>query len=215
MPIVSELQKLSTSPMVELFLLADFNHTNIADEFRFTNWRSVTWLGNQYNHIDFKTSGFESNGRSLPRPRIQLSITGALINNYLKLYDDLIGATLYRYKTQESYLLADSAEMLAIEEWQIQQKTNEDHVAGIIEWELSAIDLENTNLPGRTYQSNYCEWQYRDGVGCPYSGLPVADINDQPTTNSLLDDCGRKIGSCRLRFGNTAQLPIGFFPVLQ
>jgi lambda family phage minor tail protein L len=198
--------------MVELFMLADFNPADPLEVFRFTPWRECTWLGQTWGHLDAKTSGFESNGRALPRPKIQVSNVQNAIGSIVKLYDDLLGATLWRYRTLENYIQTGSAEMLILEEWQIQQKTSQDNLA--IEWELSALDLENKQLPGRSYQAIYCASQYRS-VECGYSGLPVADINDQPTANPSLDDCGRKIGSCRLRFGDNAELPIDIQPGLQ
>jgi lambda family phage minor tail protein L len=209
MPITAELQKISTSPIVELFLLTDYNSNDPTEVFRFTPWRETNWLNHSWVHLDAKTSGFESNGRSLPRPKISIANIQNSIGSLVQLYNDLLGATLWRYRTLEIYLQTGAAELLQVEEWQFQQKTAHNNLT--IEWELSALNLENRYCPGRAYRANYCASQYRSPE-CGYTGPPVADINDVPTTNPALDNCGRKLGSCRLRFGNTAELPIDYFP---
>jgi lambda family phage minor tail protein L len=208
--LTADLQKISTAPMVELFMLAEFNANNSSEVFRFTPWRDTTWLGEQWSHLDAKTSGFESNGRTLPKPKISIANIQNTIGSLVQLYDDLLGATLYRYRTLESYLQVGSAELLQVEQWTIQQKTTHTNLA--IEWELSVLNLENTYCPGRAYRSNYCASQYRDPTTCGYNGPPVADINDNPVFSMALDKCGRKLGSCKLRFGANAELPIDYFP---
>jgi lambda family phage minor tail protein L len=195
--------------MVELFMLANFNSTNPSDVFRFTSWRSTTWLGETWGHLDAKTSGFESNGRTLPKPKISIANIQNSIGALVQLYDDLLGATLWRYRTLESYLQIGSAELLQVEPWTIQQKTTHNNLT--IEWELSALDLENRYCPGRAYRSGYCGSQYRSPE-CGYTGPPVADINDVYTGFMTLDNCGRKLGSCKLRFGANSELPIDYFP---
>jgi lambda family phage minor tail protein L len=190
-------------------MLANYNPAMPAEVFRFTPWRTVSWLGETWTHIDAKTSGFESNGRTFPKPKISIANIQNTIGSLVQLYDDLLGATLWRYRTLENYLQAGSAELLQIEQWTIQQKTNHNNIE--IGWELSILDLENRYCPGRAYRSNYCASQYRSPE-CGYTGPPVADINDIYTGSMALDDCGRKLGSCKLRFGNNAELPIDYFP---
>jgi lambda family phage minor tail protein L len=209
MPLTADLQKLSTSPIVELFMLANFNPANSSDVFRFTPWRTVLWLGKNWTHLDAKTSGFESNGRTFPKPQISIANIQNSIGSLVQLYDDLLGATLWRYRTLESYLQIGSAELLQVEQWTIQQKTTHNNLT--IGWELSILDLENRYCPGRAYRSNYCASQYRSSE-CGYTGPPVADINDNPVSTMALDVCGRKLGSCKLRFGANAELPIDYFP---
>ncbi|WP_244818032.1 hypothetical protein [Caballeronia sp. Lep1P3] len=49
------------------------------------------------------------------------------------------------------------------------------------------------------------------GTGCGYAGPPVADINDNPTRDATADASGKRLKSCKLRFGN-GRLPFGGFP---
>ena len=190
-------------------MLANFNPANPSEVFRFTPWRTVLWLGENWTHLDAKTSGFESNGRTFPKPQISIANIQNSIGSLVQLYDDLLGATLWRYRTLESYLQIGSAELLQVEQWTIQQKTSHNNLT--IGWELSILDLENRYCPGRAYRANYCASQYR-GPECGYTGPPVADINDNPVSTMALDACGRKLGSCKLRFGANAELPIDYFP---
>jgi len=47
---------------------------------------------------------------------------------------------------------------------------------------------------------------------CGYTGPAVADANDVPTTDPSRDQCGGRVGSCKLRFGADKPLPYGGFP---
>jgi lambda family phage minor tail protein L len=66
-------------------------------------------------------------------------------------------------------------------------------------------------LPRRQVVQNVCAWRYRSAE-CGYTGGAVADINDQPTTDPARDQCGKRLASCKLRFGQYAELPFGGFP---
>lgn len=66
-------------------------------------------------------------------------------------------------------------------------------------------------LPRRQCVQNVCPWQYRSAE-CGYTGGAVADKNDQATTDVAQDRCGKRLTSCRLRFGAFAELPFGGFP---
>ena len=74
----------------------------------------------------------------------------------------------------------------------------------------AAFDVENVVLPGRACTANACPWLYRSSE-CGYSGGAVADYNDIPTSDLTKDVCGKRDTSCRLRFGNYAELPYGAF----
>ena len=91
----------------------------------------------------------------------------------------------------------------------IEQKTAESAVS--ITWTLaSSLDLEGLQLPRRIITQNLCLWKYR-GSECGYTGGPVADAFDRPTSNANNDICGKRLKSCQLRFPNQS-LPFGGFP---
>lgn len=66
-------------------------------------------------------------------------------------------------------------------------------------------------LPRRQIIPNICWWAYR-GADCQYTGGPVARADDTATSDPQLDDCGKRLASCKLRFGAFAPLPFGGFP---
>ncbi|MDR0576936.1 MAG: phage minor tail protein L [Candidatus Accumulibacter sp.] len=109
---------------------------------------------------------------------------------------------------------ADPNVALPDEMYFVDRKATENSV--MIEWELtSAIDLVNIKLPRRQVIANTCPWKYR-GVECGYTGGAVADEYDKATTDVSKDKCGKRLASCKLRFGAASDnLRYGGFPAAQ
>lgn len=81
-----------------------------------------------------------------------------------------------------------------------------------VEFELaSATDLAGVRLPRRQIVQNCCSWRYR-GAECGYTGTSYFNINDVAVGSLSLDVCGKRLSSCRARFGSNAELPYGGFP---
>jgi lambda family phage minor tail protein L len=81
----------------------------------------------------------------------------------------------------------------------------------VVEFELAAaFDLVGVRAPKRQCISNVCQWVYRSAE-CSYSGTSYFTENDVATTLAN-DVCGKRLSSCKARFGSTAQLPFGSFP---
>lgn len=92
----------------------------------------------------------------------------------------------------------------------IDRKTAENR--DVVEFELvSAMDLAGVRAPKRQCIGNICQWQYRS-TECGYAGTSYFDASDEPVLNSALDVCGKRLNSCRVRFGENAELPFGSFP---
>lgn len=92
----------------------------------------------------------------------------------------------------------------------IDRKSGENRDA--IEFELSAsLDLAGVALPRRQIVQNYCPWRYR-GAECGYTGTNYYDTNDNPVGSLAQDVCGKRLSSCRARFGQYNALPYGGFP---
>ena len=88
----------------------------------------------------------------------------------------------------------------------IQQKETENKL--FVSFVLStAFDLDGCTLPKRRALRYNCVWVYR-GEGCGYSGGPVANAKDEPTTVAAEDVCGKRLASCRLRFPAPAPAPM-------
>jgi lambda family phage minor tail protein L len=81
----------------------------------------------------------------------------------------------------------------------------------VVEFELAAaFDLVGVRAPKRQCISNICQWVYRSAE-CSYTGTAYFTENDVATTVSN-DVCGKRLSSCKARFGSTAQLPFGSYP---
>ncbi len=220
----SEIQKLAPSALIELFILdasalgGDVHHfhagTNKLDS-------DVVWQGVTYVRYPVAASGFErrATGTS-PRPKIQASNIGGSLGADARNYGYYLGAKLIRKRTFARYLdavnfpggnpTADPNVALDDEVYIVNQKTGEGPVG--IEWELtSVLDLVGVQLPRRQIIANVCPWKYR-GQECGYTGGPVADAYDTPTSTLSKDVCGKRLASCKLRFGANNTLRYGGFP---
>lgn len=223
--ITSEIQKLTPSAIIELFVL---DATALSgDVFRFhagTNglMQKIVWQGQTYDPFPVQANGFEYNGNGqLPRPKIVVAnVTGAITAMVL-LYQDLLGAKLTRKRTFAKYLdavnfdggvnpTADATAEFADDIFFIDRKSNENR--DIVEFELAAaFDVTGVKLPRRQIIQNVCPWRYR-GSECGYTGTAYFNASDVSVGSPALDVCGKRLASCEARFGTNAQLPFGGFP---
>ncbi|MBA0284475.1 phage minor tail protein L [Stenotrophomonas maltophilia] len=143
-------------------------------------------------------------GRALEIDNVQFE-RGAVVTEFQLTGTDLVAS---RNPT------ADPNEHFLDEIWFIERKVSE--TKEVVEFELTtAIDLNGEQLPGRQIISGVCGWLIRGGYRgpfCGYTGPAVADANDVPTTDPARDQCGGRVGSCKLRFGADKPLPYGGFP---
>ena len=223
--ITVEIQKLEPSAVVELF---ELDATSFGgDLLRFhagTNGltANVVWQGNTYTAFPIKASGFDFSGNGqLPRPKLQVAnVTGA-ISLLVLTYDDMLGAKLTRKRTMVKYLdgdnfaggtnpTADSAAEFPDDVFFIDRKSSE--TRDMVEFELAAsFDVAGVRLPHRQIIQNVCVWRYK-GTECGYSGTNYFDANDDSVASSGLDVCGKRLTSCKARFGSIQPLPFGSFP---
>lgn len=226
-----DIQSLDAGSLVELFELDTSNLTAGAsgesELFRFhagTNAlrQPVVWQGETYSPFPIDATGFEVSGQgAIPRPRIRVANVSGLVGLLCNQLEDLIGARLTRKRTFVKYLdavnfpggvnpTADPNTHFPDDLWFVYRKASENKVA--VEFELSAaFDVQGVKLPRRQVIQNLCKWVYR-GTECGYAGGPVADIHDTATSDPTQDRCGKRIPSCKLRFGEFAELPYGGFP---
>lgn len=180
----------------------------------------VIWQGAEYVALPIEAEGFDINSKgALPRPKLRLANIDGLFSAAVRQSDDLIGCVLTRKRTFAKYLdavnfpggvnaNADPGQYLIDDIWFIDQKVAENRY--VVEWELaSAFDLQGVMLPYRQIIQNSCPWKYRGGE-CGWTGGYV-DTNDNPTNTQSLDFCGKRLSSCKARFGG-GTLPFGGFP---
>ena len=191
--------------------------------YRFANWsqvngQDVVYKTNTYTALPLEADGFELNtSGQLARPTLNFANVGLGITALTNTYDDLVGATVQRIRTLSTYLDgepdADPNAFWGPDEWVVEQKSNETKL--VVSFQLAIpFDLEGRALPGRRLLREQCQWIYKSDIGCGYSGSPFFDANDRPVSFPEQDVCGKRLTSCKLRFGNTARLPFGGFPGL-
>lgn len=81
----------------------------------------------------------------------------------------------------------------------------------LVEFELASIfDMAGIRAPKRQCIIR-CQWVYR-GNGCNYSGSNYFNASDEPVGSASLDVCGKRVDSCKARFGGNNELPFGGYP---
>lgn len=182
---------------------------------------NITWNGQTYIRLPIQAEGFEyGTTGTLPRPTLSVANLGGEISALLLLANaftpgnDLGGAIVTRIRTLKKYLdgeaAADPHAKFPDEIWYIDRKSAE--TRDVVQWELaSKFDLAGMMLPKRQIIANICQWQYRSGE-CGYTGSSYWNAKDEPVATLGADKCGKRLSSCKLRFGATSPLPFGSFP---
>ena len=149
------------------------------------------------------------------------SVTALLILvNAITIGNDLAGAELRRIRTLKKFLDAanfaagnadaDPYASMPEERYYIDRKTSESREAVVFEL-ASKFDLAGQKIPKRQCIANVCQWEYRSSE-CSYTGSNFFDINDNAAATLAQDACGKRLSSCKLRFGENGELPFGSFP---
>ena len=226
--VYEDLSVLEPNAIIELFQLhLDATLHGSSDIYYFHNGvnaavtGNVVWNGQSYVRLPLEATGFDySSSGSLPRPKLAVSNIGMYITeilldvNRITTGNDLGGAKVVRIRTLKKYLDgqagADPHAKFPDEIWYVDRKSNENRA--VVEFELaSKFDLVGVMLPRRQIIANVCQWVYRGGE-CGYTGSNYFNTQDQVVGTLALDACGKRISSCKLRFGATAELPFGSFP---
>lgn len=223
MGIQSEIQLLSPSAIVEMFVLdtTNFAGGGIAYFHAGTNklQQPLVWQGQQYQALPIDAEGFDIQTKgALPRPRMRIANINGLFSATVAQFDDLIGSKVIRKRTFAKYLdavnfpggtnpTADPNQYMPDDIWFVDRKASENKY--VIEWELaSAFDVQGVMLPFRQVVQNSCPWRYR-GPECGWTG-GYFNKNDQ-TCAQADDYCAKRLSSCKARFGS-GNLPFGGFP---
>lgn len=214
MSLNADIQTLEPGAIVQLFIV---DATTIGAElYHFHGYGrvgTVTFQGQDYDPWPMEARGFEMSGNSVPSPRLKMGNVGGFITALCLGFDDLVGAKVTRKRTLRKYMDgqpdADPDEEFSPDIWFIEQKIAE--TSEYVDFELaSALDFNGVQIPRRQIIQNYCPWRYR-GADCGYTGPPVADQWDVITSDASRDRCGKRLQSCKLRFGEQGELPFGGF----
>ena len=223
-----ELAKINPSAIIELFELrldATLHGSNDVYRWHAGSNADVTgdiiFGGETYQRLPVKADGFEyTNTGTLPRPKLAVTNLGSeitallLVVNQTTTGNDLGGAEVRRIRTLKKYLdgesTADPNAQFPQEIWYVDRKANE--TRDFVEFELaSKFDLAGQKIPKRQIIANVCQWKYRSDE-CSYTGTNYFDVNGNSVSTEAQDVCGKRVESCKLRFGNNGQLPFGSFP---
>ena len=173
-PIITDLQKINPSAIIELFTITtDATLHGSSTTYRFHNGTSlnangdIVWASNTYTKMPIQAEGFAFTNGQLPRPTLTISnalgtITAILLNvNAVTTGNDLTGSTVKRIRTLARYLEAsnfsagtnplgtpDPTAEFPQEIYKIDRKSGENREA--VQFELAAVfDLAGIRAPKR------------------------------------------------------------------
>jgi lambda family phage minor tail protein L len=226
--VYEELSVLAPNAIIELFQLKlDSTLHGTSDTYYFHAGANanvtgdITWNSEDYVRLPVQAEGFDyANGGTLPRPTFTVANLGGEISALLLLANavtpgnDLGGAEVTRIRTLKKFLDgepgADIHAKFPDEIWYVDRKSAE--TRDVVQWELaSKLDLAGMMMPKRQLIANICQWRYRSAE-CGYVGSNYFNAADQPVGTLAADVCGKRLSSCKLRFGATSELPFGSFP---
>lgn len=215
-------EKLDQDVLVELWTI---DLRNIGGQiYRFANdtnelGKNFIWQGHEFAVYPILGEGFEvSTQGTSNRPTLTISNALGFVTGAVEEYDQLKRATVYRHLVYKQFMDAEnfaegnsSADPLQEikTSYVIERMVSLTREQGVFELAVPS-ESDGATVPCRVMTSQNCCWQYR-GEGCGYTGHAVADESDMPTNDPSLDNCGKRLLSCKARFGETAVLPIGAF----
>ncbi len=188
--------------------------------------QDIVFDGDTYEAWPVQSSGWQASAEGVaPRPTITVANVSGVFTPLITANNDLKGCQVTRIRTYDRYLDdgadPDPTQILPLDVYLINRMTMLSDTE--VSWELmSYLDQQDVMLPGRQALRDYCGHTYRrytggsfdyTNVSCPYVGTTYLDDTDTATTNAN-DRCGRRLTSCRARFGANAELPFRGFPGL-
>ncbi len=169
---------------------------------------SVVWKGQTYQPYPIKGSGFENSVKGTSnRPTLAISNLFGLVTGLVNEFDDCLGAVVCRRQVYANnldpvnfanntnpnhnvhneivnYYVIEQVESLAVD---------------VVRFKLAIpTELDGLLLPARMMMANTCQFIYRSPE-CGYTGAPVANEKDQPTTDPKEDKCSKCMTGCSLR----------------
>ena len=196
----------------------------------------LVWDGQPYMALPIEVEGFEYSGQgTLPRPKMRISnLMGTITSLILTLPEGLEGAKFTRIRTLGRFLDAanfPSGSYVVSGYWVVGYDTGTSATADpfaefprevyfvdrksaenrdVVEFEMaSAFDMAGVRAPKRQCITR-CQWVYRSAE-CTYTGTNYFNASDVAVGNANQDVCGKRIDSCKARFGQNAELPHGGF----
>lgn len=210
-----ELAKLEQTALLDLFDVDMRQLTgkdgNRGELFRFyagTNelTQPIIWQGNRYTPFGVKAEGFEMSGQGASnRPTLTVVNFDGFVTALSNNFEQCLGAIVRRRQVYAQFL--DAANFKAgnrnadpqqerVSYYLIEQLTTLTQDIATFTLALPT-ETDNALINKRTILVT-CPWVYRS-TECSYTGNPVADEKDQPTTDPKKDKCSGCLRGCQLR----------------
>nr|DAP15930.1 MAG TPA: minor tail protein L [Caudoviricetes sp.] len=210
-----ELAKLEQTALLDLFEVDMRQLTgkdgNRGELFRFyagTNelTQPIIWQGNRYTPFGVKAEGFEMSGQGASnRPTLTVVNFDGFVTALSNNFEQCLGAIVRRRQVYAHFL--DAANFKAgnrnadpqqerVSYYLIEQLTTLTQDIATFTLALPT-ETDNALINKRTILVT-CPWVYRS-TECGYTGRPVADEKDQPTTDPKKDKCSGCLRGCQLR----------------
>ena len=210
-----ELAKLEQTALLDLFEVDMRQLTgkdgNRGELFRFyagTNelTQPIIWQGNRYTPFGVKAEGFEMSGQGASnRPTLTVINFDGFVTSLSNNFEQCLGAIVRRRQVYAQFL--DAANFKAgnrnadpqqerVSYYLIEQLTTLTQDMATFTLALPT-ETDNALINKRTILVT-CPWVYRS-IECGYTGNPVADEKDQPTTDPKKDKCSGCLRGCQLR----------------
>lgn len=187
--------------------------------------KSIWWQGEEYSAWPVELKDMEINSDGSPSaPKLTVANLDGAISAVCLIYQNMENAKVTIHRTLAKYLDAVNFDagnpeadptQESIDIWMVDRKTDENNQ--YVQFQLSNPAAVGNFKIGRQ-MTPYCYWcqrgQYR-GPDCGYTGTAMFDEDDNPTTDPEQDQCSGTINGCKLRFGDTAELPFGGFPAVR
>lgn len=186
--------------------------------------KSIWWQGNEYKAWPCQIEGIDASTEgSGAEPVLSVGNLDSSITALCLAYDDMLQAKVTIHDTLAQYLDAENfpegnptADPLQekLKVFYIDAKNSETHE--VVEFKLtSPMDLQGLMIPTRQLHS-LCTWcirnKYRSGDGCDYAGTRYFDKHNNPVDDPSQDECPGTLTACKLRHGESNELPFGGFP---
>lgn len=210
-----ELAKLEQTALLDLFEVDMRQLTgkdgNRGELFRFyagTNelTQPIIWQGNRYTPFGVKAEGFEMSGQGASnRPTFTVVNFDGFVTALSNNFEQCLGAIVRRRQVYAQFL--DAANF---KEGNRNADPQQERVSYYLIEQLTTLtqDIATFTLALPTETDNAlinkrtilvtCPWVYRS-TECGYTGNPVADEKDQPTTDPKKDKCSGCLRGCQLR----------------
>ena len=210
-----ELAKLEQTALLDLFDVDMRQLTgkdgNRGELFRFyagTNelTQPIIWQGNRYTPFGVKAEGFEMSGQGASnRPTLTVVNFDGFVTALSNNFEQCLGAIVRRRQVYAQFL--DAANFKA---GNLNADPQQERVSYYLIEQLTTLtqDMATFTLALPTETDNAvinkrtilvtCPWVYRS-TECGYTGSPVADEKDQPTTDPKKDKCSGCLRGCQLR----------------